>query len=441
MTIRRSVLLASMGFAALLYGSSPALAQVSQGAAEAFAVLGGSAVTCTDSTVDGDVGVELGGAITRTNCVIDGTVHLGDTLAQQAYDDFLAAYATLEEDVQCDVNLTGQPLAGQSLAPGVYCFDAAVTETGGVLTLDGPADGIWIFKVGILGTGALTATNFTVEMPGGAACDNNVSWWTAEAATLTDSVFVGSVLAGTSVTVTRGSLDGQALAKAAVTLTGTSVCGGTAQPPEPPQPSDCLIKVTGGGQIAVPKADSKGRATFGFNARGNDDGTASGHFNYVNHVTGLHVNGPVDHLFVITTNPDGSAKTVRFSGTCGGNGPACAFSVTVEDNGEPGRRIDAFGIIVTGARSELTSQRLISRGNIQFHKCDRRGRHDCDRGDRHDCDRCDRHDRDRCDRHDRDRDDHHGCAVGDDDHDRGKKDGKHDRDDDDDKGGKKGGKR
>jgi hypothetical protein len=102
-----------------------------------------------------------------------------------------------------------------------------VTETGGQLTLSGPPDGIWIFKVGILGTGALTGTNFTVVMPGGEKCNNNVSWLTADAATLTDSVFLGSVLSGTAVTVTRGTLDGHALATTAVTMTGTSVCGGT----------------------------------------------------------------------------------------------------------------------------------------------------------------------------------------------------------------------
>ena len=105
-----------------------------------------------------------------------------------------------------------------------------------------------------------------------------------------------------------------------------------------------------------------------------DDGTATGHFNYVNHLTGLHVNGPVDRVAVISTNLDGSPKTVQFSGTCSDNSPACAFRVTVEDNGEPGGSIDAFGITVTGARSEAVSQRLISRGNIQLHKsCDGRG--------------------------------------------------------------------
>ena len=65
-------------------------------------------------------------------------------------------------------------------------------------------------------------------------------------------------------------LDGRALAlNAAVTLSGSnsvSVCSGGG--PFPPFPSECRIKVTGGGQIPVP------------------DGT-KGRLNYLNHVTGL----------------------------------------------------------------------------------------------------------------------------------------------------------
>jgi hypothetical protein len=353
-------------FAGLLFAASPALAQPSLGSAQDFDVLGGTAVTCTDSTIDGDVGVDLGGSITQTNCPVLGTVHPGDAVAQNAYDDFLTAYTNVAA-VPCDFNLTSSlPLAGQSLAPGVYCFDAGVTETDSVLTLVGSSTDTWIFKVGILGTGALTGTRFSVIMPGGEPCNNNVFWWTAEAATLTDSPFIGSILAGTSITVTNGSLDGQALATLAVTLTGTSVCG-----PLPAQPS--TIKVTGGGQIRVPKPDSSvatdtgtGQATFGFNAQSNISGVVKGRLNYLNKVTRLHVNGPVDDIVVIATNPDGSPKTVRFSGTCRAKSPACAFSVTVEDNGKGGKT-DEFGITVTGAISEARSQRVLKSGNIEAH--------------------------------------------------------------------------
>ena len=110
----------------------------------------------------------------------------------------------------------------------------------------------------------------------------------------------------------------------------------------------------------MPDIDSPGTASFGFNA-----GTGNGgHFNYVNHVNGLHVDGPVNEVEVIAFNPDGSPKTVLFSGTCG---DGCSFSVTVEDHGEPGIN-DQFGVTVTGSVSEVRSQRVISRGNIQFHR-------------------------------------------------------------------------
>ena len=98
--------------------------------------------------------------------------------------------------------------------------------------------------------------------------------------------------------------------------------------------------------------------------RTDKSGGAKGHFNYVNHVNGLHVDGPVNDIVVIAFNPDGSPKTVLFSGTCG---QGCAFSGTVEDHGEPGTS-DQFGITVTGTINEVRSQRVISRGNIQFHK-------------------------------------------------------------------------
>jgi hypothetical protein len=104
------------------------------------------------------------------------------------------------------------PWLARFLPPGVYCYDAAVTVTGSTLTLVGSATDTWIFRIGTLGTGALTGTNFNVVMTGGATCNNDVLWWTAQAATLTDSNFIGSILAGADITVTRGQLSGQLLA-------------------------------------------------------------------------------------------------------------------------------------------------------------------------------------------------------------------------------------
>jgi hypothetical protein len=213
---------------ALLYLPSPALASSFLGSAETFAVLAGGAVTCTGSAITGDVGA--GTVVTQTNCTVSGTVHQGDAAALQAYSDFLGAYAALASS-PCDQTLTGT-LAGVTLTPGVYCFGAAATLTG-TLTLKGPVNGIWLFKIGTLGTGALTGTNFSVVMAGGGqAC--NVDWWVAQAATLTTSNFQGTILAGADITVTGGTFNGDALAggtgstsvpTGAVTLTGAAVAG------------------------------------------------------------------------------------------------------------------------------------------------------------------------------------------------------------------------
>jgi len=208
---------------------------------EEFTVLAGAAVTCTTSTVNGDVGLANAGPITNTGCTITGQA--GTPAAQTAYATFLADYANLQTAPPCDFN--NVPLAGAFLPPGVYCYDAAVTVTSSTLTLVGSATDTWIFRIGTLGTGALTGTNFNVVMTGGATCSNDVLWWTAQAATLTDSAFVGSILAGTDITITRGNLAGQVLAggtgttslrTGAVTLTDTVIdfCGTSTSPPVPP---------------------------------------------------------------------------------------------------------------------------------------------------------------------------------------------------------------
>lgn len=199
-----------------------------------FSVLGNAAVTCTDGTIIGDVGTYLAaptGNVTLTSCPVTGTVHVGDAAAVQAYDAFVARYDAMAPvpNEACTV-LTGT-LSGVSLAPGSYCFDAAAALTG-VLTLAGPANGTWTFKIGTSGTGALTGTNFTVLMAGGAVpC--NVTWWVAEAATMTDSRFIGTILAGAAITLTRGTFSGNAYSQAGVTVTGTELtgCEGGSAPP------------------------------------------------------------------------------------------------------------------------------------------------------------------------------------------------------------------
>lgn len=189
-----------------------------------FVLIANAALTCTGGSIDGGVGTFEApptGSVTMSSCPITGTIHVGDLAAKQAYNVFLSSYTSYAPTptTHCTV-LTGT-LAGVILHPGSYCFDAAATLTG-VLTLRGPAQGKWIFRIGTSGTGALSGTNLTVLMKGGAeAC--NVGWWVAEGATMTTSDFKGNVMAGTYVRMTGGTFDGRAGAKADATITGTAV--------------------------------------------------------------------------------------------------------------------------------------------------------------------------------------------------------------------------
>ena len=228
---RKYLSLCLLMVAALLYSSSPALAQL-LGDAEGFGLLAGSAVTCTSSTVTGDVGVDVStGTVTQTSCPVTGTVFTpGAPAVQAAYDDFLAAYTTLN-GTPCTPAPAGT-LGGVTLTPGVYCVDA-VAKTG-TLTLDAQGDpnAQFIFLV----SGALTGTNFIVDLiNGGDLC--NVYWQTDGATTLTTSDVVGTILSGAAITVTGGSFEGGLLATDAATLTTGSVvdaCETSGPPPPPP---------------------------------------------------------------------------------------------------------------------------------------------------------------------------------------------------------------
>lgn len=222
--------------AALAVGAAPAFGASSApslGTASDFAVLsaapgGLGAVTCTDSTITGNVGSSgQPASVTRTNCTINGAIIAPVSAAVLA--DFNGAYGALGGQA-CDSFLTGT-LAGVTLTPGVYCFSAAAALTG-TLTLDGngSSTGTWLFKIGTSGTGALTGTDFTVALVNGAsAC--NVTWWVAEAATMTRGDFKGTVLAGAAITSTgvapTSPIEGRALAKAGVTLTNVEFVGCT----------------------------------------------------------------------------------------------------------------------------------------------------------------------------------------------------------------------
>ena len=206
----------------------PAMAVVATapelGTAKSFAVLGGPAVTLTDSTITGDVGSgfanpDPGSVVSVTTSDIEGETYIGDLVAVAAYNDAFGTGGAYEELAGGPAGVTKSgTLDGENLPPGVYEF-AAAAALDGTLTLDADGDpsAVWIFKIG----GALSAGTFSVVMDDGGMA-RNVFWWVANGVTLTDSNFQGTILAGADITVTRGTFSGRALATGEVTSTGTS---------------------------------------------------------------------------------------------------------------------------------------------------------------------------------------------------------------------------
>jgi hypothetical protein len=204
-------------------GSALAATTVNLGAAGNFAVLGGSTVTNTGSTVvNGDLGLSPGTSFTGfPPGIVNGTQHVTDAVAAQGQSDLVAAYNAAATQTGA-VTVSGD-LGGQTLAPGVYNSASSLGLTG-TLTLDGQnnPNAVFIFQVG---SALTTSSGSRVNLINGAqAC--NVFWQVASSATLgINSTFSGTLLAFTSVTATTGAvINGRVLARnGAVTLDTTSV--------------------------------------------------------------------------------------------------------------------------------------------------------------------------------------------------------------------------
>ena len=232
-SVRSMIRLRAIALTAIVLNAPAAFAQTPPVPARTFAVLAGAAVTCTNSSVIGDVGVWPGPTVTQTACLVTGgTVHQSDAAARQAFMNFTSTYDQLR--AARPANCRALPL-GPVIFPGVYCLTAAQsTQTGSAWTLDsrGNPNATWRFYV----DAALTGTNFVMTMAGGRAC--NVTWWVGAGATLTDSTFLGTVLAGAAITATDSTVAGDLWATAAATLTRSTVTGCRAANPGPVPPPD-----------------------------------------------------------------------------------------------------------------------------------------------------------------------------------------------------------
>jgi hypothetical protein len=199
---------------------------VALGSAASFAVLAGSTVTNTGSSVvTGDVGVSPGAAIVGfpPGQVNGGATHAADSASAAAMAALTVAYNCAAGRTTGAVSVAGN-IGGQTLTAGLYKSTSSLAISSGDLTLDarGDPNAVWVFQV----ASTLTTTSGRQVILSGGARASNVFWQVGSSATIgTTSVFVGTIMADQAVTLNTGSsLNGRALARiGAATLDSCTV--------------------------------------------------------------------------------------------------------------------------------------------------------------------------------------------------------------------------
>lgn len=212
----------------------------SLGTAASFSILAETNITNVPNSVIGrDVGLSpaSGSFIGLTDAEVAGTIYAVDGLAPPAanatvnpgllttaINDMMTVWSTggaTGIDQPCTTSWSGtgpKDLTTVSpLGPGVYCADEFLLT--GNLTLSGA--GVWIFK-----SASTLTTSAASTVTGGDPC--NVWWRNVSAGAIlgANSTIVGNILSGTSIAMQTGAtLNGRALAQAAVTLDQNTITG------------------------------------------------------------------------------------------------------------------------------------------------------------------------------------------------------------------------
>ena len=244
MTPKSLRILLAATITALIGGASTAHAQTI-GAAQSFAILGGSSVTAagTGTLVNGDVGVSPGTSVTgfpgSATTVPPYSVHVNDGAAIAAQTSTTALYNSLA--AMSAGTPIGDELGGDVYGPGTYSVGAANIAANTTLTLSGA--GVYIFKVA---SSLVANVGSRVTLAGVDPCQ--VYWQVTSAATLNGVNFAGNVVAQSAITIGSSAiLAGRALTTSlgAVTLAGSNTVGGCSAaavtPPVAPATTDVIV--------------------------------------------------------------------------------------------------------------------------------------------------------------------------------------------------------
>lgn len=201
-------------------GATAAPVIIPLGSCDLFALQAGTALNFNGklTTINtGNIGVAPGNVINGNYKVSSGTVENDSASAKQCTSDLQVAYSVLVAQ-PCDAANLRSEIAGQTLAPGVYCSATEMKFSAATVTLDGQGNpnAQFIFQVGTALTTA-SSTSFILE---NGAQEKNIYWALGTAATLgSSSSMVGNIIAQTAITFNYGSvITGRALAATGVSF-------------------------------------------------------------------------------------------------------------------------------------------------------------------------------------------------------------------------------
>ena len=258
---------------------------VNLGAADDFAVLAGTAITNTGtSVISGNVGLSpaAGSNYSGLTAVeVTGTIYAVDATGPAGSVNNSGLLTTAKNDLTAAYTAAGQTavtaaseLGGTTKTAGAYSTADGELHVTGTLTLDAEGDPNAVFIFRAASTLTTAGSSNVVLINGAQAC--NVFWQIGSSATLgTNSFLKGNILALTSATLTTGAnVEGRVLARnGAVTLDTNvitkSTCAVPPTPPPTPPPSPAsapinppLISVT---KIPTPLALPAGPGSVTYN--------------------------------------------------------------------------------------------------------------------------------------------------------------------------------
>ncbi len=199
-------------------GTALAPGAVALGSTSTFGIMATSAITSTgNSIINGDVSLDPGTSMTGfPPGIINGSIHVNDTVSAQARNDLLSAYnfaksLPIGTTISAGADLGSAGLYPAGMPPGTYTSGSTMLVSS-PLTLDagGDANAVWVFQIG----SSLTTTASVTLVNGAQA--KNVFWVPTEDATIgVGSIFEGTIISGRDVTaVTGATINGRILAGA-----------------------------------------------------------------------------------------------------------------------------------------------------------------------------------------------------------------------------------